>query len=120
MITIIFITVGLILVFIPSIPFSASRELKRPNTFYLGGGLIVLAFILEFVEFPEAIGAWIPTAIPITALIAAIILSTQKVAIASNVEQPSSSGGRLINIITWILILGVSAVVIYTFVVGLR
>ena len=119
MITIIFIIVGLILFFVPSIPFSSSRELKRPNTFYLGGGLIVFALILGFVEFPEQIGAWIPTAIPIIALIAAIILSTPRVATASNIEQPSSSGGRLINIIAWILILGVSAVVVYIFTVGL-
>jgi len=120
MITIIFIIVGLILFFVPSIPFSSSRELKRPNTFYLGVGLIVLALITNFVKFPEQIGAWVPTAIPVIALIAAIILSTPKVAMASNVEQSRTSGGRLINIITWILILGVSAVVIYTFVVGLR
>lgn len=120
MISIILTIAGLIVVLFPSIPFSSSRELRRPNTFYLGGVLIVLAFIILFVEFPEQIGAWVSTALPVMALIAAIILSTPKVAVAGNVEQSHASGGRIISIITWILILGVFAVTIYVFTIGLR
>jgi sulfite exporter TauE/SafE len=117
MISIILITIGLLIAFVSSVPFSSSRELRRPNTIYFAIVLIILGLIGNFVIFPEQVSAWVPLITGIAALLTATFLSTPKVTATDSVTQRSLNAGRLVNIITWILILGIAFFVGY---IGLR
>ena len=75
MIPIILFVLGLILLFTPRTPISLSRELKRPNSIYLGVGFLFLASVQEFFINKLSNNYWMVMIVPIVAIIFAVILS---------------------------------------------
>ena len=103
---------GVALLFYSPIPLSATRELVRPRSVYLGGAIIVLVVLPYIVKLPESINVWTSTVVPIFAIVGAILLAQVKSASTVNTSQEKSKSTRIINVITWMLLLGMLAVIL--------
>jgi len=106
MISIILGIVGIILFFSTSLPLTSSKELKRPKSIYLGVIFLGLALFLNFIStVPEVFHVLVLIVVPLIAIVAAFVLAEPKTVIAPEIaEQQKTTGARIVNITTWIVL----------------
>ena len=92
--------------FSTSLPLTSSKELKRPKSIYLGVIFLGLALFLNFIStVPEVFHVLVLIVVPLIAIVAAFVLAEPKTVIAPEIaEQQKTTGARIVNITTWIVL----------------